>query len=351
MLLSALATALGMLPLALSAAIPSTSANSFPVAIPGNHKVRDPNIIHYNNEYYLFQTGVGIPYSKASSLSGPWTSVGEIMNGKPSIINKGDRNDLWAPTVIHQNGKFYCYYSVSSLGSRDSAIGVATSDSLASGSWTDHGAVINTGSGENSNVFPFNETNAIDPSVIIEPLGLGSFLTFGSYWTNIWQVPLSGDLLSIQNPQGPDAKHLSETASTSQDARPEEASWISYKNGYYYLWYSKGQCCGIDPNNLPPAGSEYSIRVGRSLSVRGPYVDKNNVDLVNDGGHLVYGSNNNGQVYAPGSNGVLNNDLGPDVLYYHYFNKSTGIATDNALLGYNYLTYEDGWPVVTTTSG
>jgi arabinan endo-1,5-alpha-L-arabinosidase len=256
MLLSALATALGMLPLALSAAIPSTSASSFPVAIPGNHKARDPNIIHYNNEYYLFQTGVGIPYSKASSLSGPWTSVGEIMNGKPSIINKGDRNDLWAPTVIQQNGKFYCYYSVSSLGSRDSAIGVATSDSLASGSWTDHGAVINTGSGQNSNTYPFNETNAIDPSVIVEPLSLGSFLTFGSYWTNIWQVPLSGDLLSVQNPQSPDAKHLSETAPTSQDARPEEASWISYKNGYYYLWYSKGQCCGIDPNNLPPAGSE-----------------------------------------------------------------------------------------------
>lgn len=260
LLLPTLATALGMLPLALSAAIPSASsaAASFPAAIPGNHKLRDPNIIHYNNEYYLFQTSVGIQYSKASSLSGPWTLVGTVMNGKPSVINKGDRMDLWAPTVIQHNGKFYCYYSVSSLGSRDSAIGVATSDDLAVGSWTDHGAVINTGSGQNSNALPFNESNAIDPSVVVAPFGLGSYLTFGSYWTDIWQVPLSADLLSIQNPTHLDARHLSMTKQTTQDvsSRPEEASWISYKNGYFYLWYSKGQCCGIDPNNPPPAGSE-----------------------------------------------------------------------------------------------
>ncbi|KAH8693951.1 glycosyl hydrolase [Talaromyces proteolyticus] len=357
MLLPTLATALGLIPLALTAAvqIPSTSAASsaYPITNQGNHRARDPNIIHYNNEYYLFQTGSGIAYSKASDLSGPWTSVGEVLDGKPSVIDKGNRYDPWAPTVIQHNNEFYCFYSVSTIGSRNSSIGVATSATLAPGSWTDHGALINTVSGQYSNISPYTVSNAIDPSVIVEVIGGQAYLTFGSYWTDIWQVPLTADLLSVQNPQQPNAKHLSLTTPTSQSdsERPEEASWISYKAPYYYLWFSKGFCCGLDINNLPPAGQEYSIRVGRSSSVTGPYLDKNNTDLLNGGGEVVYGSNSNGQVYAPGSSGVLTNYWGRDVLYYHYLNQSIGLANDDAFLGYNYLDYEGGWPVVTTTSG
>lgn len=59
----------------------------------------------------------------------------------------------------------------------------------------------------------------------------------------------------------------------------------------------------------------YSIRVGRSQSVRGPFIDKDGKDLVNGGGSIVYGSN--GETYAPGGQGVIR--VGEtDVLYYHY---------------------------------
>lgn len=34
----------------------------------------------------------------------------------------------------------------------------------------------------------------------------------------------------------------------------------------------------------------YSIRVGRSRSATGPFVDRNGVDLKNGGGYIVYGS-------------------------------------------------------------
>lgn len=62
----------------------------------------------------------------------------------------------------------------------------------------------------------------------------------------------------------------------------------------------------------------YSIQVGRSLHVSGPYLDKKNVSLADGGGSLIYGSNHDGQVYAPGSSGVISSDSGRDVLYYHY---------------------------------
>lgn len=59
----------------------------------------------------------------------------------------------------------------------------------------------------------------------------------------------------------------------------------------------------------------YSIRVGRSGSPRGPFLDKTGKDLVNGGGTLIYGSN--GDTYAPGGQEVIR--VGDtDVLYYHY---------------------------------
>lgn len=61
--------------------------------------------------------------------------------------------------------------------------------------------------------------------------------------------------------------------------------------------------------------TRYSIRVGRSQSPRGPFIDKSGKDLVEGGGELVYGSN--GETYAPGGQAVIR-DGDTDVLYYHY---------------------------------
>lgn len=41
------------------------------------------------------------------------------------------------------------------------------------------------------------ETDAMDKSVY-----------YGSYWTDIWQVPLADDLLSVNSAHGPDAVNL-----------------------------------------------------------------------------------------------------------------------------------------------
>ena len=45
-----------------------------------------------------------------------------------------------------------------------------------------------------------------------------------------------------------------------------EGAWIFKRCGYYYLFSSWGACCD--------GAYDYNIRVGRSTSVTGPYVDK-----------------------------------------------------------------------------
>jgi arabinan endo-1,5-alpha-L-arabinosidase len=62
----------------------------------------------------------------------------------------------------------------------------------------------------------------------------------------------------------------------------------------------------------------YHIRVGRSKSITGPFVDKSGKKLLDGHGETVYGSNN-GNVYAPGGVGVLpGNGKRGDVLYHHF---------------------------------
>ena len=71
----------------------------------------------------------------------PWTRTGSVLPNC-SIIQLAGNCSLWAPDVNFVNGEYVLYYSVSSLGSQNSAIGLATSPSMEQGTWTDHGAVI-----------------------------------------------------------------------------------------------------------------------------------------------------------------------------------------------------------------
>lgn len=239
---------------------PAAQNTTFPLTLTTNHNCRDPSIILYNDYYYLFSTSSQLSYWRASNLSGPWHPAGSVLpRSTGSVIDKGDPRQPWAPTILLVNDTFYCFYCVSTINTRDSSIGVATSTSLddgGAGTWTDHGALINTVSGANADVFPYNDSNAIDPSIIVDPVGNSgqAWLTFGSYWTDIWQVPLSADLLSVENADDPNATQLAFNASFPA----EEASFMSYKAPWYYLWYSKGYCCGLDIDNLPAAGTEYA---------------------------------------------------------------------------------------------
>ena len=87
------------------------------------------------------------------------------------------RDDIWAPDVSLHNGVYYAYYSVSTFGSQESAIGLATSTSMDPGTWTDHGQVFRSTTGD--------AYNAIDPNLATDEKGspvltFGGFLSYGS---------------------------------------------------------------------------------------------------------------------------------------------------------------------------
>lgn len=308
----------------------------YPLPNLGNIQAHDPNIVELDGEFYLFKGGVHVPIHKASSLDGPWQKIGTVLDG-PSVIEKQNRTRPWAPTTVQWKNRFYCFYTISKNGVRNSAIGVASSNSIDQGGWMDHGAVINTDKGPLSDMFPLTVSNAIDASFIADQSTGKPYLLWGSYWNGIFQLPLADDLLSVEDEERLDAKHL--VFLPEHKVKPQEGSFMTYREGYYYLWFSHGKCCDFH-KGFPAMGKEYatlpfdianggltayrySIRVGRSKDVTGPFVDKSGKKLLDGGGTTVYGSNH-GLVYAPGGIGVLpENKHHQDIMYYHYCESST----------------------------
>lgn len=130
----------------------------------------------------------------------------------------------------------------------------------------------------------------------------------------------SGDLYAVEmtNPPTKPSTSAVNIAYNASSDHAEEGSFVYLRGstGYYYLFFSAGACCGYDTSK-PAAGLEYSIRVCRSTSITGPYVDANGVSCTSSGGTMVLASH--GTVYGPGGQGLLV-DAAHDgvVLYYHY---------------------------------
>ncbi|RKO85349.1 glycosyl hydrolase, partial [Blyttiomyces helicus] len=234
----------------LVSALPGNAPINFPLPGPvtgdsiSTH-THDPAIIKFNGMYYLFATHNNISITTAPSMKGPWTRVGQVLKEGSTIQNSG-RLDAWAPDVHEIDGTFYLYYAVSTFGTRHSSVGVATSKSLAPGSWTDHGAVITSGVRETNPALM--NTNAIDPNLFYDPKTRQATLQFGSFWSDIWQIPMEANLMTPTNT----GVHL---AFDPVRPSPVEGSFLHRAaNGWYYLYVSHGICCNYGTPPLPPPG-------------------------------------------------------------------------------------------------
>ncbi|KAL1745689.1 glycoside hydrolase family 43 protein [Schizophyllum fasciatum] len=328
---------LQILALALQACF-ALPAFATPNPLPGssNIVVRDPAIWYNSNnkKYYVFSTDEKIKIFTSSSLTGPWTRQGSVLPNCSSIDLPGNCA-LWAPDVNYQDGKYVLYYSVSSVRSQNSAIGVATSPSMDQGTWTDLGEVIRSKKGD---IF-----NAIDPNLINSNDGdgvNGLKLAFGSYWTGMYQVGLWPDVKTR-------ASDLPGTHLAGYSGRAVEGAFV-YKpasSQYYFMFFSAGVTPFNGATERPEPGGEYKVLVGRGARGLGPFYDKAGRDLTQKAitGTLVLGSHDN--VYAPGGQSVFHDPVSNrDVIVYHYIpNDKFG---GPSYLGINYLDFSSGWPVV-----
>jgi arabinan endo-1,5-alpha-L-arabinosidase len=235
------------------------------LGMPGVH---DPStVVRFHGQYYVYTTGRGIPF--ISSPDGEtWTRQGSVFPQIPDAVHaavpKNNGSDVWAPDLVRHNGEFYMYYAVSSWGSFNSAVALATNPVLdpkdPAYKWTDRGVVVSSDGVE--------DLNAIDPGVIAAPDGT-MWICYGSYHGSIRLTQLDPKTGLALKPKTPG----------EVIARQSEASDIIFHDGYYYLFVNHGSCC-------QGKNSQYNIRVGRSRVITGPYLDRHGKSLADGEGSL-----------------------------------------------------------------
>jgi arabinan endo-1,5-alpha-L-arabinosidase len=294
----------------------------------GELAIHDPStIVECDGAYWVFGTGRGI-LSRSSTNLVDWLAGPAVFDAPPAWTTNAvpkSRGRFWAPDVIQAGGRYLLYYSVSSWGSRDSAIGLASNATLNPESpryrWEDRGLVTRTTEKD--------DFNAIDPSVMLDSSGR-LWLAFGSFWSGLKLVELDPQTgLRLDTNTSP-------LALAWKDAI--EAPCLHQRRDQYYLFVNWDLCCR-------GTNSTYNIRVGRSARVTGPYLDKDGVDLLRGGGSLVLETA--GSRIGPGHAGFLRQG-DRDWLSYHYYD---GHQRGTAKLGLLALRWSaDGWPEVPTPS-
>lgn len=180
------------------------------------------------------------------------------------------------------------------------SIGAATSNTLEEGSWTDHASIGLTSTSDT----PYN---AIDPTV--NEVDGTYYLTFGSYWQDLYQVTLGEKALAIT---ATPTNNIQYQPSGNHNA---EAASIYQYGGYFYLFWSEGQANRYD-TAMPAAGGEYKVRACRSVAIGGPYTDSTGTSCTEGGGNYVLESH--GEVYGPGAQGIIDDPTYGTVMYYRY---------------------------------
>jgi len=249
---------------------------------------RDPSsIVSCKGEYWMFYTGKGVPSYRSKDLV-RWERGPAVFSAPPewiaAVVPENRNMVYWAPDVIKLGGRYLLYYSVSTMGKMTSAIGLATNPTLDPDDpayrWTDQGVVVRTQDGDGY--------NAIDPAAFHDRDG-SLWMTFGSYWTGIKLIQLDPQ---TGKRTAPESKPLPIAHNESI-----EASYLCRNDDYYYLFVNWGSCC-------QGPKSTYNIRIGRSKTVTGPYLDKAGVDLLQGGGS-VFLATTNGPLIGPGHAGTL----------------------------------------------
>jgi len=305
-----------------------------------NIQVHDPVMIKQDGAYYVFCTGRGISVFSSKDMK-TWESGKPVFAEAPAWVAKlypKTGNSEWAPDIAFHNGTYYLYYAVSSFGSNNSAIGVATNRTLNPGSpdfkWVDHGLVVESVAGR-------DDWNAIDPNLAFDDQGT-PWLTLGSFWRGIKIVRLNPDLTSVVQPLeewytvAARERHwkLEETYAGDFLNGAIEAPFIFKKNGHYYLFVSWDKCCaGVN--------STYKVVVGRSDKIAGPYLDKTGQEMRFGGGSLVVGGNKNWP--GVGHSATYTFD-GKDYLVFHGYDASD---QGRSKLWIQEIHWDaDGWPTV-----
>lgn len=242
----------------------------------GPYNVHDPSILNDGDYFYCYSTDAGYGIDVRSGIQirrskdlVDWDFVGWVFNDLPKLGSDFIRqnggtpfNSLWAPYIVKVGAEYRLYYSLSSAKPRLSVIGLATSSSP-TGPWTEKGLAVT--SLDNTTV----QTNAIDPTLIVDQSG-NHLMYYGSAWDGIYKLkinPASG-LAASPGDKGTRVAQRGFTGNTINGniEGPEIIFHPEFNKYYLFISYDWLE-------------TKYNVRVGRSDSPEGPFLDINGKDM------------------------------------------------------------------------
>ena len=275
----------------------------------------DPSVIRKGNEYFAIGTSSEwaphFPIYKSANLR-DWKQTGYVFDKAPDWTS----GSFWAPEYYYHNNTYFIYYTARRKSDNVSYIGVATSQFPDKG-FKDHGIIIEYGK-EAIDAYIYNDNGQL-------------YITWKAYGLDTRPIELLGSKLSDDG-----LKLEGETFSLLKD-EPRiglEGQSILKKDGYYYIFYSAGNCCG--------AQCDYNVRIARSKNFKGPY------ELYEKNPALQ----ENAEWKCSGHGTFVTTPEGKTYYLYHAYNKASTVFTGRqGMLAELVWSEQGGWPIFKEQTG
>ncbi len=288
----------------------------------------DPAVLRApDGSFYAYGTQAGagsgmlnIQVARSQNLV-RWDHLGDALPQKATWASA--KQHYWAPHVAYDGNlrRYFMYYSAEPDAVSGKCLGVATADAPA-GPFVDSGRPLLCGEG----------IEHIDPMAFDDPQTGARLLFWGSGSLPIRAQELSPGRTSFL--PGSVATEVLRPDRAAPYGALVEAAWMTYRDGWYFLYYSGDRCCAPDPR--------YAVMVARSRSALGPFeahagpiLQRNEVWL------------------APGHCSIATDDAGDDWIVYHAINaeaadrsKQAGGEGRTRVMLLDRITYRDGWPYI-----
>ncbi|SEA80687.1 arabinan endo-1,5-alpha-L-arabinosidase [Pseudobutyrivibrio sp. ACV-2] len=350
--------------------------------------VHDPSILEVDGTYYIYGshmsaaksddlinwTKVADGYGKSNPVYGRIYDVADksfaYSGSKDSIIKTDDgKTHVWAPDVIFNKttGKYYMYYcTTSTFNASNLCFGVSDTPE---GPFEWQGALIYSGfTGKNieaTDVLDYVDEdyakknyikggsynyedypNAIDPTVFYDKDGR-MWMTYGSWSGGIYLLELDPETGLVIHPEAAEANNVDAYFGKKLLGGGHisiEGPYIMYDadTDYYYLFVSYG---GLTSNG------GYQMRVFRSKTVDGEYVDMNGAYPEKSAQHQNFGLKLSGNYKLPslekaymatGHNSAFVDTDGKKYVVYHTRFNDGGEGHSPRV--HQILMNEEGWP-------